>query len=81
MDRRLAGLRTVGYACRKYQNEVLVDLPYRQLQCDEIWAFVGCKESVPNVSDARLRCLSRIGDAWTWSALDLSATEGSFGWS
>lgn len=29
-------LRSVGYACRQYQNEVLVDLSVKRIQCDDL---------------------------------------------
>lgn len=64
-------LRMVGYACEKYQAEVFVNLPSRRIQCDEIWAFVGCKDkNVPNVSPRTHALSEQIGDAWTWTALD-----------
>jgi IS1 family transposase len=64
-------LRSVGYACRQYQNEVFVDLPVKRVQCDEIWAFVQCKDKqVENVKDTTKEKADWLGDAWTWTALD-----------
>lgn len=55
----------LGWACEAYQRDVLVNLPCRRIQCDEIWAFVGCKQkNVPEVRDRFVR------DVWTWVALD-----------
>lgn len=52
----------VGTACAEYQNEMLRDLPCKRVQCDEIWAFVGCKEK--NVS--KTRTAFGLGDVYTW---------------
>jgi IS1 family transposase len=52
----------VGTACAEYQNEMLRDLPCKRVQCDEIWAFVGCKEK--NVSKTRTEF--GLGDVYTW---------------
>lgn len=67
----LGVLRSVGYACRKYQHGVLVDLPVKHLQCDEIWSFVQCKEkNAPNVKPSTRENADWLGSAWTWTALD-----------
>jgi hypothetical protein len=31
-------------ACSRYQDGVFRNLNCRRVQCDEVWAFVGCKE-------------------------------------
>lgn len=36
-------LREAGGNCAKLMDEKMVDLPCEQIQCDEIWSFVGCK--------------------------------------
>lgn len=51
-------LRSVGYACQKYQNETLRNLPCKHLQLDEIWAFVGCKAKNADTVKPRTRELS-----------------------
>lgn len=56
----------LGYACSNYQNRVMVNLPCKRLQVDEIWSFVGCKEK--HVPEAEKGELGR-GDIWTWTAL------------
>jgi hypothetical protein len=33
----------LGAACSAYQDKVFRNLNCKRLQCDEIWAFVGCK--------------------------------------
>ena len=32
-------LRDVGQTCLDYQDERLRNLPFRNVQCDEIWSF------------------------------------------
>jgi IS1 family transposase len=56
----------VGTACAEYQREVLHDLPCTKIQCDEIWAFVGCKEK--NVAEHRKGEFG-LGDVYTWVAM------------
>ncbi len=59
-------LRSVGAACRQYQDEVLRDLPCNRLQCDEVWAFCYAKER--NVQEEKRGQLG-YGEVWTWTAL------------
>jgi IS1 family transposase len=56
----------VGQAALDYQDKVLRNLPCKRIQCDEIWAFVGCKEQHLKPDE---RGKGR-GDCWTWTALD-----------
>ncbi len=56
----------LGAACAAYQRKMLVNLPCKRVQCDEIWLFVGAKEK--NASEER-KAEGR-GGAWTWVALD-----------
>ena len=55
----------LGRACSDYQDKTFVNLKCKRLQCDEIWSFVGAKES---------NCTGEMkargnGDAWTWTAI------------
>lgn len=51
----------LGEACGWYQDKELRNLPCTELQLDEAWAFVGCKEAnKPNVKG------QHPGDVWTW---------------
>ena len=43
------------------------NLPCQRIQCDEIWAFVGCKQKNITVEKAQTGI---CGDVWTWTALD-----------
>ena len=60
-------LLDLGAACSDYMNEVMVDLPCKRLECDEIWSFVKAKnKNVPVERQGE----PGIGDVWTWVALD-----------
>jgi hypothetical protein len=59
-------LNDVGSACLDYQDKYPVNLPYKRIQCDEIWSFVYAKqENVPE----ELRPIFGYGDVWTSSAI------------
>jgi IS1 family transposase len=56
----------LGEACEKFASKVMVNLPCKDIQCDEIWSFTYAKEkNVP----AHLRGTG-AGDTWTWIAID-----------
>ena len=59
-------LLDLGAACDNYQDEMLLNLPCRRLQCDEIWSFVGAKDK--NIPAGQER-FGR-GSVWTWTAID-----------
>lgn len=59
-------LEEIGAACREYQDRVLVSLPCRELQCDELWSFVAKKEKRATESEKA----EGKGDAWIWTAID-----------
>ena len=59
-------LPEIGQACEDYQRRVLVNLPCKRVQCDEIWSFCYAKEK--NVPDD-LRGKHGFGDVWTWVAI------------
>ena len=54
-----------GKACIKFHNENIVNVKASRIQCDETWAFVGCKQKHIK-EDSR----EGSGDAWTWLGLD-----------
>lgn len=60
-------LRDAGDACAKLLDERMQKLPCRQIQADEIWAFVGCKDKHATPED---RESGERGDVWTWVAID-----------
>jgi IS1 family transposase len=57
----------LGKACSDYQDKVFRNLNLKRIQCDEIWAFVGCKQK--NVQTTQ-HMRDGWGDVWTWTALD-----------
>lgn len=60
-------LLDVGAACTEYQDRTLRDLRCTEVQCDEIWSFVGSKAK--NVPEDRQGEFG-VGDVWTWVAID-----------
>jgi IS1 family transposase len=54
----------LGEVCSLYQAHVIRDLPAKQIQCDEIWSFVGAKARQVR------RGAMGDGDVYTWTALD-----------
>lgn len=56
----------LGEACERFTDRVMRNLPCEHLQCDEIWAFVGCKEKNRRKSVNK----QHPGDVWTWVAID-----------
>lgn len=55
-----------GEACADYMDKVMVNLPCKVLQVDEVWTFTKCKQA--NVPE-HLKGVGGIGDTWTWIAL------------
>src|SRR5450631_2922069 len=53
----------VGTACAKIQDEKMRGLSCNQIECDEIWGFIGAKRKNANRVGA-------YGDVWTFIALD-----------
>lgn len=60
-------LAEVGTACAAYQSQTFVNLTCQRLQVDEIWAFVGSKNSN---TPKEQRSKGKRGDVWTWTAID-----------
>jgi IS1 family transposase len=57
-------LEKIGEACTAHHDKVMVDLPCKVLQLDEVWSFVGCKEK------AKKKAIGKhIGDIWTWTGI------------
>jgi IS1 family transposase len=59
-------LEDIGLSAGLYQAQVLVNLPCKRIECDEIWAFCYSKEK--NVSPADKGILGH-GDVYTWTAI------------
>ena len=64
----------VGEGMGKVQNELFVNLNSKQIEVDEIWGFIGAKESTAKEKNLG----SEYGDVWTWVALDAESTIQSF---
>jgi lambda repressor-like predicted transcriptional regulator len=56
-----------GCAAAAYHDQYVRNLPCKNIQCDEIWAFCYAKEK--NVKDAKA-APEGAGDVWTWTSLD-----------
>jgi IS1 family transposase len=60
-------LRDIGQVCERYHDKVMVDLPCKKVQVDEIWSFCYAKQK--NVPE-ELQGKFGYGDIWTWVAID-----------
>lgn len=56
----------MGQACAKIQDERFRNLNCNQVECDEIWGFIGKKQKNAKARDM----VAGIGDVWTFIALD-----------
>ena len=60
-------LADVGTACALYQDQTMRSLKLTDIQCDEIWSFIGMKaKNVPADADPALA----LGDCYTFTAID-----------
>lgn len=55
----------VGKGCARVLDAEMRNLPYRQLQFDELWGFIGKKERHCTPEDS-----PELGDVWTFCAID-----------
>jgi len=55
-----------GENCESFLRDTLVDLPVDDVQCDEIWGFVGMKEKTRE----RQRASAEYGDCYTFTAIE-----------
>ena len=56
----------LGKACLEYQDKTFRNLPCKNIQCDEVWAFCYAKEkNVPEEKKGQFG----YGDVWTFTAL------------
>jgi IS1 family transposase len=60
-------LRDAGRACEQFHNKIMVDLPCKRIQVDEIWSFCYAKQK--NLPE-KYKGQHGYGDVWTWVALD-----------
>lgn len=54
----------VGKACLKFHSETVIKVRSKRVECDEMWAFVYCKDK--NVKEDKYG----TGSIWTWVAID-----------
>jgi transposase-like protein/IS1 family transposase len=57
-----------GQACERFMEKAIRDVPCENIQCDEVWSFVYCKEKTRN----RLRYNETVGDCYTFTAIERS---------
>ena len=61
-------LADVGRACALYQDQTMRGLKLKDIQCDEIWSFIGMKEkNVPAAADPA----PALGDCYTLSLIHI----------
>jgi transposase-like protein/IS1 family transposase len=63
-DTILKVLVLVGERCERLLENKLADLPVKDVQCDEIWGFVGCKEKHNRTGNPE------FGDAYCFVAIE-----------
>lgn len=56
-----------GTACLAFQDETIVNIKTKRVQCDEIWSF--CQSKEKNVAEENKGALG-YGDCYTWTAID-----------
>jgi IS1 family transposase len=60
-------LADIGKACEEYHDRIMVNLPCKRVQVDEIWSFCYAKQkNVPAEHQGEFG----YGDVWTWVAID-----------
>lgn len=52
----------LGIACSNLQSRTFKNLPYKHIECDEIWSFIGSKAKKTTPDKKAEGC----GDVWTW---------------
>lgn len=61
-------LVAVGTTCMNFHNQVVVDIPAKRVEADEIWSYVYSKQA--NKDFTKNTDKDNIGDAWTWIGMD-----------
>ena len=57
----------IGAACQRFHDAQVRGLGTTNVQCDEVWSFVGMKQrNVP----PEFQGVIGVGSVWTWTALD-----------
>lgn len=65
-------LLLAGEKCERLLNEKVKNVPVRDVQCDEVWGFVGMKQKTMKRKTAAgtLDADGMLGDAWTFVAIE-----------
>lgn len=65
-------LLLVGEKCERLLNDKIKDVPVRDVQCDEMWGFVGMKNKTLKRKTAAgtLNATETLGDAYTFVAIE-----------
>src|SRR5580698_7273860 len=56
----------LGAACSEYMDNVMRNLPCKNVQVDKIWSFIGAKKKNVRIREN----MPVMGDVWTWVAID-----------
>lgn len=59
-------LVTIGARCRAFMDRKHVALPVNEIQVDEIWQFIGCKQKTANAKGLDYG----VGDSYTFTAIE-----------
>jgi transposase-like protein len=62
----IATMVAAGEACKRFLEAKIVGLPVADVQCDEVWGFVGCKEK----TRLRLNRPEDVGHVWCFTAIE-----------
>lgn len=65
-DTIIDAMVTAGEACGRFMEEKIQGVPVDDIQADEIWSFVGCKEK----HAAAKGYGPEVGDSWTFTAME-----------
>lgn len=65
-DTVIDAMLEAGKACKRFLACVLINIPARDVQADEIWGFVGCKEK----TKIRRGYGEEVGDAYCFTAIE-----------
>lgn len=65
-DTIIATMVEAGEFCQRFMRSVIQRVPVRDVQCDEVWGFVGCKEKTRQ----RKGYGEDMGDAYCFTAIE-----------
>src|SRR5207245_24927 len=65
-DTIISAMVEVGQKCKSFMERVIQLVPVADLQCDEVWGFVGCKEK----TRIQKNYGEEFGDAYCFTAIE-----------